>query len=330
MLLHGLEDALAGGTWSNRLRSGARALAPKLTLSAPIGGLAEIDLTALGPTPPTELSLYLDDLLERLTRDGQTTVLLLDEVQELAKDDRNVPLVASLRTSLDTRSDVLKAVFTGSSREGLRAMFSDRQAPFFHFATPLDLPALDTPFVEHLVDVGKRRTGRRIDPDEAVAGFQALHRKPYFFRLLIEALLIDPASGVVDGVARVRERLGEELRYPEVARAHDAATSGCRRDRRRRREAVRGGGTTMHGFARRHRRAFPFKYPGRLAKARARGAGGRVDGVMGDRGSGVRRVGPHERPLLAIRAARPLVTARARSLPQAVGRVRPLEERPIA
>ena len=216
LLLHALEEALAGGTWSNRLRSGARALAPKLTLSAPVGGSAEIDLTELGPTPPTELLLYLDDLLERLTRGARTTVLLLDEVQELAKDERNVPLVASLRTSLDTRSDVLKAVFTGSSREGLRAMFSDRQAPFFHFATPLDLPALETPFVEHLIDVGESRTGRRIDREEAIAGFEALHRNPYFFRLLVEALLLDPASSVAGGVGRVRERLGEELRYPET------------------------------------------------------------------------------------------------------------------
>ena len=216
LLLHALEEALAGGTWSARLRSGARALAPKLTLSAPVGGSAEIDLTALGPTPPTELLLYLDDLLERLTRGGRTTVLLLDEVQELAKDEANAPLVASLRTSLDTRSDRLKAVFTGSSREGLRAMFSDREAPFFHFATPLDLPPLGTPFVEHLVEVGERRTGRTIDRDAALAGFEALHRNPYFFRLLIEALLLDPASSVGQGVARVRERLGEELRYPET------------------------------------------------------------------------------------------------------------------
>ena len=95
-------------------------------------------------------------------------------------------------------------------------MFSERQAPFFHFATPLDLPPLETPFVEHLVDVGERRTGRRIDREEAIAGFEALHRNPYFFRLLIEALLLDPASSVADGVTRVRARLGEELRYPET------------------------------------------------------------------------------------------------------------------
>lgn len=216
LLLHALESALAGGTWTDRIRRGARALAPKLTLSAPVGGSAEIDLTAIGPTPPTELLLYLDDLLERLARRSGTVILLLDEVQELAKDARNAPLVASLRTSLDTRSDTLKAVFTGSSRDGLRAMFSEREAPFFHFATPLELPPLESPFVAHLLRVGKRHTGRDIDEGEAIAAFGKLHRNPYFFRRLLETLLLEPEIDVAAGVAIVRARLSEELRYPET------------------------------------------------------------------------------------------------------------------
>ena len=45
--------------------------------------------------------------------------------------------MAALRASLDKRAERLRVVFTGSSREGLAAMFSARQAPFFHFATPI-------------------------------------------------------------------------------------------------------------------------------------------------------------------------------------------------
>ncbi len=100
--------------------------------------------------PPTDLLLYLDDLLDRLARKRKPTIMLMDEIQELARSSNNAPLVAALRTSLDKRSSRLKAVFTGSSCEGLAAMFSARQAPFFHFAIPIELESLGAPFVQPL------------------------------------------------------------------------------------------------------------------------------------------------------------------------------------
>jgi len=144
VLLHALESSLKKGTFTDRVRNTALALTPKLKLSAPIQGAkaeAEIDLTTLDKKPPSDLLLYLDDLLERLSRKRKATLLLLDEVQELARNPSNGPLVSAMRTSLDRRSNRLKAVFTGSSREGLAAMFSAREAPFFHFATPIECPA---------------------------------------------------------------------------------------------------------------------------------------------------------------------------------------------
>ena len=54
---------------------------------------------------------------------------MLDEVQELAAEATNRPLIAALRTSLDKRRDGLAVVFTGSNRDALSAMFSGKQAP---------------------------------------------------------------------------------------------------------------------------------------------------------------------------------------------------------
>ncbi len=88
VLLHALELSLKKGKFSDRIRNTALVLAPKLRLSAPIPGAkveAEIDLTALDKKPPSELLLYMDDLLERLARKRKATILMLDEVQELAK-----------------------------------------------------------------------------------------------------------------------------------------------------------------------------------------------------------------------------------------------------
>lgn len=216
LMLHALETSLRGGGLADRLRTGAAALAPKLALSAPLPGAtasAEIDLGALGAEPPAELLLYLGDLLERVSDAKRPTMLLLDEVQELARDERHRPLVAALRTALDVRSDRLRAIFTGSSQTGLRSMFSHREAPFFHFGTPLDLPPLGRPFVKHLVAVHGRITGEPLDADAAFAMFENLHANPYFFRLAMETLVLDPTIGPDEAEARVRERAADELGY---------------------------------------------------------------------------------------------------------------------
>ena len=148
VLLHALEKSRERGRLADRIPTSAWRVAPKLKLSAAVPGTgtgaeAEIDLTRLKGEPPANLLLHLDDLLGWVSRKARPTILLLDEVQELARSRSNSPLVAALRTGLDKRREGLRAVFTGSSRAGLAAMFSNREAPFFHFATPIDLPGLD-------------------------------------------------------------------------------------------------------------------------------------------------------------------------------------------
>lgn len=158
----------------------------------------------------------MDDLLRRVARTRRPTILLLDEVQELARSRSNASLVAALRTSLDKRRDGLRAVFTGSSRAGLAAMFSNREAPFFHFATPIDLPALGRPFVDHLVAVFRRTANRTLDRDEMLDAFDRLHRNPYFFRLLVQTMLHDPEHTVSSAVEHACERISADLGYPEA------------------------------------------------------------------------------------------------------------------
>ena len=219
VLLHALETSLERGKPGDRVRSAALALAPRLSLSGLASGAgmnAEIDLTELKGKPPGDLLLHLDDLLERASRKRRATLLLLDEVQELARARGNAPLVAALRTSLDKRSDRLKAVFTGSSREGLAAMFSARRAPFFHFATPIELPALGAPFVDHVLGTFLKVSRRTLARRDMLRAFEKLHANPYFFRMLVETLLHDPALGVEAALERVRERIAADLGYPGV------------------------------------------------------------------------------------------------------------------
>ncbi len=221
VLLHALEKSRESGGLADRFRTSAWRVAPKLKLSASVPGTgtgaeAEIDLTRLKGEPPANLLLHLDDLLGRVSRTGRPAILLLDEVQELARSRGNAPLVAALRTGLDKRRDGLRAVFTGSSRPGLAAMFSDREGPFFHFATPIDLPALGTGFVDHLAAVFRRAAKRRLARDEMLDAFDRLHRNPYFFRLLIQRMLHDPEHTVGSALQEVRERIAAELGYPKA------------------------------------------------------------------------------------------------------------------
>ena len=221
VLLHALEKSRQRGKLADRIRTSAWRVAPKLKLSAAVPGTgtgaeAEIDLTRLRGEPPTNLLLHLDDLLGRLSRKARPTILLLDEVQELARSRSNSPLVAALRTGLDKRREGLKAVFTGSSRAGLAAMFSNREAPFFHFATPIDLPALGKPFVDHVVAVFRKASKRNLDPDGMLDAFDRLHRNPYFFRLLVQTMLHDAEHTISSAREHVRERIAADLGYPEA------------------------------------------------------------------------------------------------------------------
>ncbi len=221
VLLHALEQSRERGRMSDRIRTSAWRMAPKLRLSAAVPGTgteaeAEIDLTRLQGEPQANLLLYLDDLLGTLAKRAKPTILLLDEVQELARSRTNAPLVAALRTGLDKRRDSIRAVFTGSSQAGLAAMFSNREAPFFHFATPIDLPTLDKPFVDHIVKVFQRMSKRAVDPPRMLDAFRGLHHNPYFFRLLVQTMLYDAEHTVGTALGRVRERISEELGYPEA------------------------------------------------------------------------------------------------------------------
>ena len=95
-------------------------------------------------------------------------------------------------------------------------MFSARQAPFFHFATPIVLPALGEPFVDHVLDTFEKVSRRTLQRNEMLSAFERLHANPYFFRVLIETMLHDPGLTVGSALEQVRDRLAVDLGYPRI------------------------------------------------------------------------------------------------------------------
>ncbi|MDR1967865.1 MAG: ATP-binding protein [Burkholderiaceae bacterium] len=129
-------------------------------------------------------------VIHRLATEHRKVLLLLDEVQALAKPI-HTSLVAALRTALDMHKDQVKVIFTGSSREGLRRMFSQASAPFFHFGQNLPFPQMERAFTDHLATVFKRITRRPLDKDALWLAFVEMGHVPQLCRALVERMTLN-------------------------------------------------------------------------------------------------------------------------------------------
>ncbi|MPW64978.1 ATP-binding protein [Moraxella catarrhalis] len=144
--------------------------------------------------------LQHDDVLHALNaiaKQNKRTLLLLDEIQALA-GVAYYPIIASLRTALDTNKDKIKVIFTGSSRENLRLMFSSAQAPFFHYGQNVDFPDLPKAFTDHLADTFYHTTKRQLDKDALWQAFIELNKSPQMARAMIEKMALNPNLSLDD------------------------------------------------------------------------------------------------------------------------------------
>jgi hypothetical protein len=133
----------------------------------------------------------IKELLRKLSK-KQKALLLMDEVQILAENKKNEMFVAGFRTALDMYKDNLKVIFTGSSQAGLRKMFSEAKAPFFHFGQNLAFPELDKGFTDHLCKIFKAATSRNLDDKKLWKAFEEMYKIPLLARSLVERMALNP------------------------------------------------------------------------------------------------------------------------------------------
>ncbi len=134
----------------------------------------------------------ISEIISYIANDNRPTLLLLDEAQELARIPKAENIIKSLRTGLDINQAQVKSIFTGSSTNGLRAMFNDIKAPFFQFAHALDFPTLSKNFTDFLAKIYTERTGKTLDTNELYNIFERLHKTPMYMRALIQDMIINP------------------------------------------------------------------------------------------------------------------------------------------
>ena len=217
VLLHELEKGRKRGSFLTRTIGDK--FQTKIKLSGAVPGVnleGALDLSAVDGNPPTELLLYMDDLIGRLNRKKKPTLIFFDEIQEIARGKDQSALVAALRTSLDKHKGGIRAIFTGSSKEGLANLFYEKRSPFFHFATQVDLPILGEAFVKHLLKAFKASTGRTLKHEPVMKAFQSLYRNPYFFRGMLELMALNKSLDLNDALEKRRMQIGRELGYNDT------------------------------------------------------------------------------------------------------------------
>lgn len=129
----------------------------------------------------------LDWYCERFAKDDKPAIMLFDEFQELENSDDGKRLIAALRSSINVRSQRILPVFSGSSQEGLRKVFSRRDAPFFRFAYPLGMPPLGESFIRYLVALANKKSNLLLDVKPTVEFFERYEQDPYLFKRWLEA-----------------------------------------------------------------------------------------------------------------------------------------------
>lgn len=169
------------------------------------GSLTKIDVLGVGlerETPPRDLP-GISEIIAYIAADSRPTLLLLDEAQELARLPNTEGMIRSLRTGLDINQSRVKTLFTGSSTNGLRSMFNDIKAPFFHFSHALDFPTLGQDFIDFLAGVYHDRTGQQLDAEKFYAIFEQFNKSPMYIRAVIQDMIINLALSL-EAAAQVR------------------------------------------------------------------------------------------------------------------------------
>src|SRR5579863_105442 len=150
-------------------------------------GIEELDILEL-------ISL----LSVKLQKKGMKLLILLDEIQELEFNKESQPLVAGLRTALDLNKEIVKVVFTGSSQLGLKKMFQNNKAPFFHFSTSIEFPYFDKDFTDFLAKIYKQITKKTIDQVELYNIFCKLDKITLYIREVLNIYILNPDLSLND------------------------------------------------------------------------------------------------------------------------------------
>jgi hypothetical protein len=157
----------------------------------------------------------MKEIIDLLCKDDKL-LLLLDEVQILSHDPANAKFIASLRTILDINKTEVKVIFTGSSQEGLRKMFSQSNAPFFHFGQNLPFPEFEVGFTDHLAQNFEKVTKRKLNRNELWKTFLEMQKVPHLARTLVERMALNPSLSIGEAKTELMSQIFSDRAFAEI------------------------------------------------------------------------------------------------------------------
>lgn len=216
-LLQAIKTALSEGSWWKRTTS--RLSAAQVSVKANAAGEVETSLGVTAAQPTTPDSNTLADLRSQFTdliKKNSRILLCLDEAQHLATSAAFENLVFFLRTILDENRDKVRVMYTGSSRDGLRKLFSKRKAALFQSSSQIDLPDLGAGFIDHMRSCFKQASGRDFSFSEGQRAFNLLNRVPREFRSLMEKMILSGSDDILNEAAVMYDDQMEDSSYPAL------------------------------------------------------------------------------------------------------------------
>lgn len=189
---------------------------PKVTVGGGFGGVhAHFIVGGENDHISSQEVVELGQSIRRLAEGRRKVLLLMDEVQTLADENRYGELIAALRSALNRHQERVKAIFTGSSQEGLRRIFNREKAPLYQFGQQLSFPVMGEAFVQHLIDTYARITQKSLDRTQAVQIFADLGHVPLYFRALLENMILTDTADMGMALQNIRAEMEESANYQE-------------------------------------------------------------------------------------------------------------------
>lgn len=212
-LLQAINSALSERSWWKRATS--RIGGAQASFRTGVDGFeAGLAVTESHPVAPDSASLEeLRKKFAELLKKNDRILLCLDEAQHLATSQAFENLVFFLRTLLDQNREKICVMYTGSSRDGLRKLFSRRKAALFQSSSQIDLPNLGSGFIEHMRDCYKNASGRDFSFSEAQRAFSLLHYVPREFRSVIEKMILTGTDDILNEAALANDDQMEDNGY---------------------------------------------------------------------------------------------------------------------
>lgn len=154
---------------------------------------------------PDVPELRLDALVTRLAAAaGKPVLLMLDEIQALGEVPDGEAIIATLRAVFQTRKDIVFAVFTGSSQEGLSAMMVAAGGPMYQFAQLLDFPALGDEYLALLqAHYARVHSNKTLELDALRRVFGQIGHKPALMKDLVKSMSADGLTDVDAALKRL-------------------------------------------------------------------------------------------------------------------------------